>query len=316
MRTLSPQMQAMLLSKTTTFCFCWVIQRPDGVVMAFTDHDVDLLFDPGLPNLPSPSTLRFEHSSSFMGSAIENQLGLAVSNMEVMGALSSEAITEDDLECGRYDGAVMTLLLVDYKSPSDTFAVALSGTLGQVTIGDLAYQCELRSLAQHFQQYIGALCAQKCRSDLFDTTGGLEGGCNLTEPDPFEATVVAVTNRGQFQVRVFTGGTFPAGTKGSLALGYFSWGDCAFTSGRNAGLSLEIDDNDDADGGTSPASRLLNVTIVVPFPDDITVGDTLTLQIGCDKTWAVCSKNYANGDNFRAEPYVPGTDILFFVAYE
>ncbi len=177
---------------------------------------------------------------------------------------------------------------------------------GQVTIGDLAYQAELRSLGQHFGQYVGALCQAKCRSDFGDTGTGLEGGCNFVMPAPVSATVSGVTTRAMFAVSV--AGSYPDGTRGSLSGGYFQEGTVKFTSGANDGLSMEITISTSAE--TSPLDTISIVT-AQPFPNDIAVSDTVELQIGCDKTLEVCIRNYDNVLNFRGEPYVPGTDQVF-----
>ena len=39
MKTLSPALQAHLDSGATTLAWCWRIERADGVVFGFTDHD-------------------------------------------------------------------------------------------------------------------------------------------------------------------------------------------------------------------------------------------------------------------------------------
>jgi uncharacterized phage protein (TIGR02218 family) len=71
------------------------VDRRDGVVMGFTDFDRDLVFD----------AVTCKAASGFTATAIQGQLGLAVSNLDVQGALSSDALTEDDLHGGRYDDA-------------------------------------------------------------------------------------------------------------------------------------------------------------------------------------------------------------------
>jgi uncharacterized phage protein (TIGR02218 family) len=85
----------------TTLCRCWWVDRREGVVMSFTDFDRDLVFD----------AITYKAASGFTATAIEGQLGLAVSNLDVQGALSSDALAEDDLHGGRYDDAVTVMAL-------------------------------------------------------------------------------------------------------------------------------------------------------------------------------------------------------------
>lgn len=284
--------QSDLDGRATTTCLCWEIDRPDSVSFYFTDHDVDLPF----------LGHTFLARTSFTASAIQDQLGLAVSNLEIMAAFDSSAITEDDLVGGRYDGAELRVYLVNWAKPT-SYTQLGRYTLGQSTAGDIAYQAEMRSLAQHFAQQIGALCTPKCRT-LLGTPSGvnrLESGCNFTMPSPVAGTISAITDRKTFQVSA--AGSFPNGTKGSLGGGYFSFGTVQFTNNKCSGISREVLDNDPG----------LNFQMRMPFPLDFQVGDAVEMQIGCDRTLPVCANNYNNAVNFRGEPYVPGTDKMFLV---
>lgn len=296
-RTIPASLLAALQSGTTTLCLCWQAIRADGTIFGFTDHDRDVTFDAG----DGHGTIIYKASTSFTASDMQDQLGMAVSNVDLVGALSSEAITDADLEDGRWDQCAITVMVVDWSSPTLGHTVWVSGTTGQVTSGDLAFQAELRSLGQHLAQYIGSLVQPTCRSNLFDTGSGLDGGCNLAQPAAVAGTIATVTSRTAFKVTA--AGSFPDGTKGSLTGGYFAWGTVTFTSGANVGLSREVFTSDSG----------LNFVMLLPFPEDIVIGDGVHLQFGCDKSSEVCIKNFANGNNFRGEPYVPGSDFVFQV---
>lgn len=283
----------MLQSGVSTVCLCWKLTRPDNVVMGFTDHDEDVGFD----------SVTYLASSSFTASAMEDQLGLAVSNLDVMAAFSSETITNDDLEDGRYDNSVVEIWLVDWTDPQpDTNRVMIrSCTLGQVQAGDLAYQAEFRSLAQHYAQYIGAIVQPKCRSELGDTGKGLEGGCRFTLPAPVNGTIQSIVNRNSFKISA--AGSFPDNEGGTIAGGFFAFGTVTALTGKNKGVSKEVSTSDPA----------LNIVVAEAFPEDFQVGDSVQLQIGCDHTPETCRIIFNNLVNFRAEPYVPGTDQVFKV---
>lgn len=288
---------AHLRSRVTTCCFCWKLERTDGLIMGFTDHDVDVVFD----------GVTYQAATSFSASAIEDQLGLAVSNVDVVGALVSDAITNDDLEAGRYDECALTIYLVNWLDPENQNCVMRTGTVGQVQIGDLAFQAELRGLMQAFAQYLGSLCGPKCRvANLGATGSGLEGGCNFVMPAPESGVIAVATNRATFDVTV--AGSFPDGTKGSLSGGYFAFGFAKITNpaSKNYNLSREIYASSEITGGVT-------IALLLPFPFDLNTGDTIELQIGCDKTSEVCRINFDNLINFRGEPYVPGTDQVFKV---
>lgn len=86
-------------------------------------------------------------------------------------------------------------------------------------------------------------------------------------------------------------------------VGRFTGGLMTMTSGANAGLSMEV-------GAYAPGSMTLRLS----FPYPLEVGDTYTMTPGCGKRFIEdCVGTWQNGDNFRGEPFLPGTDqILIF----
>jgi len=291
-RNIPAPMQAALNSRVTTFCFCWRLQRQDGTIMGFTEHDVDLTF----------GGVTYQASTSFTPTAIQDQIGLAVSNLEVAGALISTSITEDDLLGTRYDGAAYEVWLVNWKDVTQR-AIVSSGTLGKVTFGDLGFQAELRSLAQNMAQYVGSLCSPRCRVIKFGGGGfGLEAGCAANVAATIRTgTVASVTNRTTFTINAI-GGMPADGTGGTLGSGFYAVGTCKFTSGKNIGVAKEIYTQT---GG-------VDFVMKEPFPLDIAAGDAFTLTADCDRTLPVCQQ-WGQILNRRSEDYVPGADQIFQV---
>jgi uncharacterized phage protein (TIGR02218 family) len=50
------------------------------------------------------------------------------------------------------------------------------------------------------------------------------------------------------------------------------------------------------------------------MPVDIASGDAFVVTAGCDKRFATCRQKFANGDNFRGFPHMPGNDFALNVA--
>jgi hypothetical protein len=81
-----------------------------------------------------------------------------------------------------------------------------------------------------------------------------------------------------------------------------------FITGLNAGLGREV--------ATYVPGQFL---LAVPFPYAVVIGDTYTVLIGCDKSMATCGTKtggYGKFDNIlnmRAEPYLPGLDMIMQV---
>jgi hypothetical protein len=80
--------------------------------------------------------------------------------------------------------------------------------------------------------------------------------------------------------------------------GYFAYGTVTFTSGLNAGLSMEVKQS--APGG---------FVLQLPMPYDIAPGDTFSAVAGCSGRFKEdCQTKFNNVINFRGEPYLPGLD--------
>jgi hypothetical protein len=85
----------------------------------------------------------------------------------------------------------------------------------------------------------------------------------------------------------------------AYSIGYFAYGKVSFTSGQNAGFAMEVKT-------FAPGV----VTLAMPLPYPIAVGDTYTIVAGCDKTFATCRDRWNNVLFFRGEPYIPGQDTI------
>ncbi|KVG33874.1 DUF2163 domain-containing protein [Burkholderia diffusa] len=85
----------------------------------------------------------------------------------------------------------------------------------------------------------------------------------------------------------------------NYAVGYFAYGSVTWTSGANLGLT-----------GAVKTSAVGTVTLGMPMPNQIQVGDTYTIVAGCDKQLGTCRDRYNNVVHFRGEPYVPGPDTI------
>ena len=83
--------------------------------------------------------------------------------------------------------------------------------------------------------------------------------------------------------------------------GWFAGGVLTWESGANAGRSCEVRDWVEA------SSR---ITLFLPQPFAIEVGDKFRAYPGCDKRLSTCTGRFANVLNFRGEPHLPGQDAM------
>lgn len=271
MKAASTQLAAHIAGETTTLATCWKVTRRDGLVLGFTDHDQDLTVAGQL----------YQASTGYTRSAIHTISDLSVDNLDIESALNSDTLNANDLRAGLWDEAEVEIFFVNWSDLSQGSVILKRGTIGHVELKDAVFKAELRGLTQALQQQIVELYTPDCRADLGDARCKI----NLTALT-VTGTVTATTDRYGF--------TDSSRTEAS---GYWNGGLVLWTSGANAGRKMEI--------GIFAAGVF---TLFLPMPGVIAVGDTYSLQPGCDKSFTTCKTRYGNGNNFRGEPYVPGTD--------
>lgn len=279
MKTLSPALQSHLSSGTTTLCWCWKITRGDGLTQGFTDHDLPLAFD----------GVTYDAVTGFTASEVQSQLGLAVGNLTVAGALSSATLNEADLAAGLYDDAAIEIWRVNWADASQRVLMR-KGNLGQVTRGKAAFQAEMRGLAHILNQPVGRAYSYGCDADLGDAR------CTVNLAAPAFAASGAVL--AALDARRFTASGLSA-----FADQWFAGGKLIWASGANAGRAMEIKRH-----GVSGSTVSLELWLAMS--EAIAAGDAFTLSAGCDKQFATCKAKFANAANFRGFPYMPGNDAV------
>lgn len=279
MRAIPSAMQARLDSGVTTLAQAWKLTRRDGVVLGFTDHDRDLVFD----------GVTFRAGTGFAASEATGRFDLSVEGGDIAGALDGDGLSDADLAAGRYDAAEIETWLVDWSDVALRVLTA-RGRLGEVKREGIAFIAEIRGLADLLAQESGRLYTAKCSADLGD------GRCRVDLGDP--------VRRGYGTVEALLGTSiFVAGGLTGFTDDYFTAGRLSWTGGANTGLAIEVKQHraDDDEVMLSLWQAML---------EPIMVGDTFTVTAGCDKTLATCRDRFANVDNFRGFPHIPGNDFI------
>jgi uncharacterized phage protein (TIGR02218 family) len=276
-KSLPPALAASLASGVTTLCACWRLERADGVILGFTDHDRDLAF----------GSVTYRAETGMSATAWAERSGLAVDTIEALGALSSGALTEDDLARGLWDNAAVEVWRVDWSAVENR-VLLFAGSIGEVARGPLAFQAELRSLAHALNQPRGRTYSNACDADLGDARCGV----NLASPlYSAAATVSEVVSRAAFKTTGI-GGFEASWCKG----GRVSW-----TGGANAGAAMEVKRHTLAGG-------VATIELSAEMPFDIDVGDGFAITAGCDKARETCLSKFSNLVNHRGFPFMPGND--------
>lgn len=279
MKELPAGLATSLASGVTTLCTCWRLERADGTVLGFTDHDQDVAFGGD----------DYLAESGLSASAWAATMGLSVDTIDAHGALSAEALTEDDLARKLWDNASVTVFRVDWSDTSDR-AVVFSGSIGEVERGPLAFRAELRSLSHALNQPTGRIFGRTCDADLGD------GRCGVDLDDPAFSAAATVAS-------AFSRAVFRTAGLDAFAAGWFRAGRLVWTSGANQGAAVEVKRHIAAGG-----QRQIETAEEMPFP--IEAGDAFRITAGCDKTVETCKAKFDNLANFRGFPFMPGNDWI------
>ncbi|MDQ2092537.1 DUF2163 domain-containing protein [Rhodalgimonas zhirmunskyi] len=270
-----------LQSGVTTVCRAWAISRADGVTFGFTDHDRDLSFE----------GLTFRADTGLSAYALEQSTGLSVDNSEALGVLTDAAVTEADIEAGRFDGAEARSWLVNWADVSQR-QLMFRGTIGELKRAGEAFQAELRGLTEALNMPIGRVYQKPCTAVLGDAECQFDV---LTAGYFADLAVEEINDRARF--------TFAAASLSGFAEGWFERGALRGLSGACEGLS-GIVKRDVTDG----AARIIDLW--VPMRDEIVPGDTIRLVAGCDKRMETCRLKFNNLLNFQGFPDLPGESWL------
>jgi len=279
MKALSSTLQAHLDSGTTTLAWVWRIERADGVVLGFTDHDRPLTF----------GGVTYEPESGFTASEIRSGTDLAVDAQEAEGVLTSDTITETDILDGRWDNARVEVWRVNWQAVSQRVLMR-RGAIGQVRRGRLAFVAEMRSLAHVLNQTVGRTFQHACDAELGDAR------CGVDLEDP--------AYKGSGNVTALTGDrSFTASGLAGFDPDWFTLGRLTWTSGANAGRTAEVAAHGLRAG--DPDLALLEAPVRAIAP-----GDDFIVRTGCDKRLETCKSKFANTANFRGFPHIPGQDAV------
>jgi len=275
MKTVPPALATHLNQSLTTLAYLLKIERTDGVTTGFTTHDRPL----------TVASQLYQAADSFTLSELAGAQDLAPSNAQVLGALSSAAISEGDIRAGRYDGAALTLYLCNWADPAAGALILRHGRVGTITHDGQNYRFELIGLLDRLEQTLTHSYTRTCRYTLGESACGVDLTAAVYRRT---GTLSSVTDAAQFSSSART-----------EAAGFFSSGSISFTSGANINLSASI---------KSFASG--HFTQWQPLPHTPAVGDAYVVYAGCDKQFSTCRDKFSNALNFGGFPHIPGTDRL------
>lgn len=282
MSSLSNDFRAHLQTGVTSVCRAWALRRRDGMELGFTDHDCTLSFD----------GITFRPGSGLTARAVSQATGLSVDNSEALGVLSDAAVTEADIEAGRYDGAELRCWLVNWRDVTMRW-LQFRGTVGEIRRAGGAFEAELRGLTEALNQPQGRVYQKPCTAVLGDAACGFD----LTTPGyAADLPAAEVPRLDRFRWQDLPG----------FQPGWFAHGRLTVLSGAAAGLWAAIKaDRRDASGR--------EISLWEPIRAAVAPGDMIRLQAGCDKRLETCRLKFNSLLNFQGFPDIPGEDWVMAV---
>ena len=282
MAGINDTLKAHLETGHTTLCHAWQIIRTDGVIFAFTDHDLPLSFD----------GISFKADSGLGAKALSQTTGLSVDNTEALGALSDAAIREDEIEQGRFDGAEVLAWLVNWADVTERW-LQFRGHIGELKRSNGAFNAELRGLTEALNRPLGRVFQKPCTAVLGD------GQCQFDmATEGYSVTLpVQVNNEGREFIWEDLNG---------FEDGWFTRGRFEVRDGAASGLWGMI--KHDRIEGTARIVELWE-----PIRGEVSQGALVRLVAGCDKRLETCRLKFNNIRNFQGFPDLPSEDWVLAV---
>lgn len=272
-------LSAHLRTGSTTVCRAWKVERHDGVVLGFTDHDRDLTFE----------NTHFVARTGLTARALQQSTGLSVDNTEAMGALSDASINEVDILAGRYDGADVTAYLVNWANVAERI-IQFRGSFGEIVRTKGMFQVELRGLTEKLNRPSGRVYQAQCSAVLGDEQ------CTIDIADPAYSVRTPILDHDDGRV-------FSVDRLSQFADRWFERGRLVVVDGYGKDQS-----------GTIKTDRLVGDVRVIELWQGFTArpnpGDLILIEAGCDQRGTTCRNKFANFLNFRGFPHIPGDDWL------
>jgi uncharacterized phage protein (TIGR02218 family) len=243
------------------------------VGLGFTTHDRDLAID----------GLVYQAAPGMLPSAVSVSDGFDADSVDVRGALSSGAITSEDLKAGRWDGAAVAIFMTDWRAPGAELLHVARGELGEVSMRGEGFAAELKGPTAALERPVVEQTSPECRASLGDKRCRMDMSGRVRT-----ARVTALVDERVVSV--------DADEPSANAWGH---GRLRWIGGRNSGLVSDVR----ASAGSELTLR--EAPVFAPA-----AGDLVELSQGCDRRFETCVARFGNAVNFRGEPHLPGMDLL------
>jgi len=162
MRQIPSGLSARMAGGAAKLCHAWLVTLGEGERLGFTDHDRPLEI----------AGVTCSAASGWTAGAAEAELGGAPGTGAVAGALDAEAISPEDLEAGRWDGAALECWRVDWEEP-ELRVMLWSGRIRRVSRSGGRFTAEVEGPLAALDQVVGRTYGRTCDAVLGDERCGV-----------------------------------------------------------------------------------------------------------------------------------------------
>lgn len=257
-----------------TLCYCWLLTRADGTILGFTDHDQTIRID-DTDCMPQ---------TGMTAGTMELESGFALNGGQAEAALSTDAISSDDILDGLYDRATVQLYLVNWRAP-ETAQLLRTMRIAKITQADGIFSAEMDGLLSGFDAPQGRHFRRNCDA----TFGDANCGINTALP-AYRQSVTTMAGSHGLVIHIQ-----PLETSASdYANGTFA------LSGELLSI-VQIETN----------MTTWKIHLKTAPKAAISAEQKGNLIAGCDKSFSTCRARFNNAKNFRGFPHLPGNDAAY-----
>lgn len=244
-----------------------------AVTYGYTDYDRDLVVS-GTTYKCAPGLSRPTMTATSDGQ---------VSNQEFTSSWIDAP--ETDLLAGKFDNASVEIAFCDPTDVSQGKYIFDKGVLGVIQWTADGFRADMQSHMRELTRNVNFVYTGGCRHQLFSAFDATHiGACTLTKASyTYSGTVSTIGT----QKLVFNYSGI------GQAAQWCTGGILTWTTGNNAGLSIEVKDH-----------SATTITVFLPTAANIQTGDTFTITAGCDKTATTCRTKFNNLVNFGGFPHI------------
>jgi uncharacterized phage protein (TIGR02218 family) len=274
MKTLDADLRADLEHGAAYLAMAWMLRRRDGFELRVTDHDQSLLIDGHV----------FEPGGAIGLGQFESTATSGADELEAIGVLNSDAITESDIVDGLWDDAELRAYAVDWMRKSAPIPL-LHAWIERIEVKDRAFEARLSNLRSKLEAPIGRIYQRVCDAQFGDRR------CGVDAVQPAYRSAIEI-------LTVHDDRTVEVSSAGDRQSGWFTRGVLLSHDGRSFGI-----EEDERKGNR----RRLRLDRSVSA---LSLGPGAYAIAGCEKTFEACVGKFSNGINFRGFPHMPGPDSV------